>query len=93
MVIFLYNKAAKKNIMLIMTIVAPAGISNKKDRVIPDKTDMTASSAAIGVAPLKPLATCRAVTAGRISRAEISMMPTTLMASTTVTAVRRSKPD
>ena len=37
---------------------------------------------------LKPRATWSAETAGRISSAEISMMPTTFMASTTVRAVR-----
>lgn len=43
------------------------------------------------MAVLNPLAICRAVTAGKISKAETSIMPTTFIANTTVMAVNKVK--
>lgn len=54
--VFLYNKAIAKKAALIKTIVAPAGISKKKESVIPHKTERIASIIEISIAALKPLA-------------------------------------
>ena len=85
--IFLKDSVTVKITTLTITIVAPAGKSRKNDAVIPASTEMKAAIIEISIAPLKPLAICRDVTAGRISRAETSITPTTLTASTTVIAV------
>jgi hypothetical protein len=75
---------------LIKTIVAPVGRSRKKEKTIPEMTEANADTEAIIITDLKLLAIWRAVTEGNISNAEISIMPTTFMDKTTVTAVRRT---
>lgn len=75
---------------LVRTIVAPVGRSRKKETTIPETTETIADNEAVNITALKLLAICRAVTAGNISNAEISMIPTTFMDKTTVTAVRRT---
>ena len=75
---------------LIRTIVAPVGRSRKKENVIPDITEIMADAEAANITALKLLAIWRAVTAGNMSKAEISIIPTTFMDKTTVTAVRRT---
>lgn len=73
-----------------MTIVAPAGRSKKKEKVIPNKTDISATRVLNVMAVLKPLANCKAVVAGKINKAETNITPTTLTDSTTVTAVSKA---
>ena len=70
-----------------ITIVAPAGMSRKKEAVIPISTEITANKTETNKAPLKPFEICKAETAGKIRRADTNMMPTTFIASTTVIAV------
>ncbi len=74
-----------------MTIVAPVGRFRISEMKIPPMTAINETQAAISMAPLKLRASCSAVTAGRMSRAETSMIPTTLMVRTTVMAVRRAR--
>ena len=80
-----------KNRKLRMTIVAPVGRSNARERNIPEITDITPHTEAITIVILKPLATWRAVTGGRIRRDEMSIMPTTRMARTTVIDVNNTR--
>ncbi len=70
-----------------MTIVAPDGTSRKNENVIPKSTDRSATTPPIIIAGLKPFASCKAVTAGRISSADTNITPTILTDNTTVTAV------
>jgi hypothetical protein len=79
-----------KKMKLIRTIVAPVGRSREKETAIPETTETTADNEAVSITALKLLAIWRAVTAGNISNAEMSMIPTTFMDKTTVTAVRRT---
>ena len=86
----LYVRPKLKNMKLIMTIVAPVGRSRKNDMMIPETTEIMAVTEAANMTALKLLAIWRAVTAGNMINAEISIMPTTFMDRTTVTAVRRT---
>jgi hypothetical protein len=86
----LYARAEIKNMKLIMTIVAPVGRSRKNEEMIPDSTEIIAVNEAVKMTALKLLAIWRAVTAGNIINAEMSIIPTTFMDRTTVTAVRRT---
>src|SRR5512136_1668676 len=81
---------ARKKMKLTRTIVAPVGMSRKNDTTIPETTETKADKEAVNITALKLLAIWRAVTAGNISNAEMSMMPTTFMDSTTVIAVKRT---
>jgi hypothetical protein len=83
-------RPVRKKKKLIRTIVAPVGRSRKKERKIPEITETIADNEAVNITALKLLAIWSAVTAGNISNAEMSMMPTTFMDKTTVTAVRRT---
>lgn len=74
-----------------MTIVAPVGRSRNNDKIIPVTTDVTADNEATIIIALKLFAIWSAVTAGNMSNAEMSMIPTTFMDRTTVTAVSRIK--
>jgi len=76
---------------LIIIIVAPAGKSSKKEKVIPKRTEMSELIAPIIIAVLKLLANCRAVTAGNIKSAETSITPTILTDKTTVSEVSKVK--
>ena len=84
-------KAMINNIKLMMTMVAPAGRFNIKDTNIPRITEMSPVEAETRIVALKLLETCSAVTGGKISNAEISMMPTTFIASTTVRLMSRTR--
>lgn len=70
-------------------MLAPAGKSAKKEIEMPIKTDNTDNITAAIIASLNPLTICRAVTAGKINKAETSITPTTLVAKTTVMAVKK----
>jgi hypothetical protein len=83
--------AARKKTKFMMTIVAPAGRFRIKEAKIPDVTERMPERAEIMIVVLKPFAICRAVTGGRIRRAEMSIIPTTFMARTTVSAMRRTR--
>ncbi len=74
----------------IRTIVAPVGRSREKETRIPETTETIADNEAVNITALKLFAIWSAVTAGNISNAEMSMIPTTFMDKTTVTAVRRT---
>ena len=74
-----------------MTIVAPVGRSRKNERTIPETTEVIADNDAANMTALKLLAIWRAVTAGNMSNAEMSIIPTTFMDKTTVTAVSKTK--
>lgn len=76
---------------LMMTIVAPAGKLSTKEANIPNITERIPEKAEMIIVVLKLFATCRAVTGGRMRRAEMSMIPTTFIARTTVSAVRRTR--
>ena len=77
-----------KNKKLTSTTVAPVGIFTKKEINIPQSKAKAALSEDKKSALLKLRAICRAVTAGRIRRDEISIIPTTRTERTTVMAVR-----
>lgn len=69
------------------TIEAPLGRSRSKDNMIPKTTDTTEKNAESAKAILNPLDSCNEETAGMTRRDDTSMMPTALVAITTVTAV------
>lgn len=91
LMIFLYARPDMKRMKLIMTIVAPVGRSRKNERTIPETTEVIADNDAANMTALKLLAIWRAVTAGNMSNAEMSIIPTTFMDKTTVTAVSKTK--
>ncbi len=74
-----------------MTIVPPAGKFNKKAKMIPQMTDKVEKHAAARMVILKLTDSCRAVSGGKISIAETSIMPATFIAKTAATAVRRKR--
>lgn len=71
-----------------MIIVAPAGQSRYKEALMPIKTASKAETEDIIMAILNPLEICKAAAAGIIRRAETSIMPTTLIAKTTVIPIK-----
>lgn len=77
-----------KIIKLVMIIVAPAGQSRYSEALIPIKTASKATAMELIIALLKLLEICRAAEAGIINSAETSMIPTTLIAKTTVMPVK-----
>src|SRR5450756_2308317 len=83
-------KTMANKTILHITIVAPAGKSRKNEAVTPTNTDVIDTRTATTIAPRNPFAICRAVTAGKINKAEANMIPTTLIANTTVRAVREA---
>ena len=62
-----------------------------KEIKIPKITDNTPTIEAITIVILKPFAICNAVTDGMIKRADMSIIPTILMASTTVNEVNSTR--
>ena len=72
---------------LINTINPPVGRFMMNEPKIPIITEIVAKQQDAMMVALKLRATWSAETAGSISRAEMSMMPTTFMARTTVSAV------
>ena len=84
-------KAPRKKMKLMMTIVAPAGKLSKKEANIPNITERIPERAETIIVALKLFAICKAVTGGRMRRAEMSMIPTTFIARTTVSAMSRTR--
>ena len=80
-----------KNRKLRMTIVAPVGRSAANERNTPRMTDRTPLPEATMIVILKPLATWRAVTGGSMRSDDMSIIPTTRIARTTVSDVRRTR--
>ena len=74
-----------------MTIVAPVGRSATRARNTPRITEKTPLTDAIMIVILKPRVICRAVTGGRMRRDDMSIIPTTLIARTTVRDVRSTR--
>lgn len=73
-----------------ITIVAPVGRFMTKEINIPKITEDTAIPDEMNRAILNPFAICSAVTAGRIKSDDVSIIPTTFMARTTVIPVMRA---
>jgi len=73
-----------------ITMVAPVGRFMMKDIYIPAITEDIAIKDEKTMVFLKPFAIWSAVTAGNIRRADVSIIPTTLIARTTVIPVRRT---
>lgn len=84
--ILLKKTAVAKRIKLTITIVAPVGRSRQYDIAMPDTTEITAERDEITKVARKLFDNCRAVTGGSMMSADISMIPTTFMDKTTVTA-------
>jgi hypothetical protein len=74
-----------------ITMVAPVGKFSPKETKIPPMTDTTPTREEMRREALKPLETCKEVTAGRMRSAEVNRIPTAFIVSTTVTAVRRNR--
>jgi len=72
-------------------MVAPVGTLSSNERKMPIQTESTATVPATTMVPLKLLAAWKAVTAGMMRRADVSMMPTSFIVSTTVTAVSTAR--
>jgi len=70
-----------------ITIVPPAGKFNKKEIITPLITDKTEKIKEAIIVIRKLMESCSAVSGGRISMAETSIIPATLIASTAATAV------
>ena len=69
------------------TIVAPTGVLNKIDAIIPKNAQTTEIQAEQSVTDLKLLNTRIADNAGKITSAEIRSDPTSVMATTITTAI------
>jgi hypothetical protein len=89
--ILLYARPEMKKMKFMMTMVAPVGRSKWSETITPATTEITAENEAAIISVLKLFAIWRAVTAGKMSNAEMSIIPTTFMDRTTVTAVSRTK--
>ena len=69
------------------TIVAPTGVLNRIEAIIPQNAQTTEMQAEHSVTDLKLLNTRIADRAGKITSAEISSEPTSVMATTMTTAM------
>ena len=76
---------------MIITIVPPAGKFNKKAKNNPQTTDRMEKRTEVIIVILKLKDSCNAVSGGRISIAETSMMPATFKAKTAFTAVSKKR--
>lgn len=76
--------------MLIITILAPVGVENSKEAIIPTVKQIKDIAAEDRTTPLKLLKTLIEVNAGNIIRLEISMVPIILMPMTIVRAVNKA---
>ena len=81
-------KLIRRKKTLQITMVPPAGIFNKNDKIMPQITDRTEKITEATIVVLKLTESWRAVNGGKISRAETSIIPVTFMAKTAATAVK-----
>ena len=85
--IFPTAKNAMKQTILVPTIVAPTGVDNNIDKIMPDRAHITDITTEHTVTLLKLLNTLIAYNAGNITRADIKSDPTRFIPMTIITAV------